>query len=116
MLQNRVDILSTRNIDNVLIQNALSKNIVIDVISFIKTEPVLTSESLKEVQEASAKSGAVTFTSSNAVEAIATSPDLLKTNFFGRKIFFGVFILFSIIVAAYRPPNLFFFNLKTILL
>ncbi len=87
MLQNRINILCTRNIDNALIQDALSKNIVIDVISFIKTEPTLTREVLKEVREASSEYEAVTFTSSNAVEAVATSPDLQKTNLFGQKIF-----------------------------
>jgi uroporphyrinogen-III synthase len=86
MLQNRINILCTRNIDNALIQDASSKNIAIDVISFIKTEPALTSKVLREVQEA-AESEAVTFTSSNAVEAIATIPDLQKTTLVGRKIF-----------------------------
>jgi uroporphyrinogen-III synthase len=87
MLQNRINILCTRNIDNALIQDASSKNIAIDVISFIKTEPALTSEVIKEVQEASAESEALTFTSSNAVEAMATILDLQKTTLVGRKIF-----------------------------
>jgi uroporphyrinogen-III synthase len=87
MLQNRITILCTRSIDNALIQGVSSKNIAIDVISFIKTEPCLTTWVLKEIREASPGSEAVTFTSSNAVEAIATSPDLQKTILAGRKIF-----------------------------
>ncbi|HEV8505807.1 MAG TPA: uroporphyrinogen-III synthase [Chitinophagaceae bacterium] len=87
MLQNRINILCTRNIDNVLIQDGLSKNIAIDVISFIKTEPALTSEVLREVQEASGNCDAVAFTSSSAVEAIAAGLDLQKATIVGRKIF-----------------------------
>jgi uroporphyrinogen-III synthase len=74
--------LCTRNIDNALIQDASSKNIAVEVISFIKTEPALKSEGLKEVQEGSAEFEAVIFTSSNAVEAIAMSLDLKKTKIF----------------------------------
>ena len=87
MPQNRINILSTRSIDNALIQDASSKNIDIDVISFIKTERVLTAGVLNEVQKASAESAAVAFTSSNAVEAVAAGLDLLKTNPFHWKIY-----------------------------
>ena len=87
MPQNRITILSTKSIDNALIQDASSKNIGIDVISFIKTERVLTSGVLNEVQKASGESAVVVFTSSNAAEAIAAGLDLLKTNPFRWKIY-----------------------------
>jgi len=87
MPQNRINILSTRNIDHALVQDASSKNIGIDVISFIKTERVLTSTVLNEVQKALVESATVVFTSSNAVEAIAASLDLPRTNPFRWKIF-----------------------------
>jgi uroporphyrinogen-III synthase len=87
MAQNRVNILCTRDLDEALIQDALSKSIAIDVISFIRPEPALTSEALNEVQKASMRAGAVIFTSVNAVETIVTSLDQQKTNPTGWKIF-----------------------------
>jgi uroporphyrinogen-III synthase len=87
MPQNRINILCTRDLDEALIQDALSKSIAIDVISFIRPEPALTSEALNEVQKASMRAGAVIFTSVNAVETIVTSLDQQKTNPTGWKIF-----------------------------
>jgi uroporphyrinogen-III synthase len=87
MPQNRVNILCTRNFDDALIQDALSKGVAIDVISFIRPEPALTSETLNEIQKASKRSGAVIFTSVNAVETVVTGLDQQKTNPVGWKIF-----------------------------
>ena len=87
MLQNRIHILCTRNIDNALIEHALSGNVAIDVISFIKTEHDVTTELWEKVEDASMKSDALAFTSSNAVEAIATHQDLQKSRLVGHKIF-----------------------------
>ncbi len=87
MPQNRVTILCTRDLDETLIPDALSKGIAIDVISFIRTEPALTSEALAEIQKASKRSGAVIFTSVNAVETIVTGLDQQKTSPVGWKIF-----------------------------
>lgn len=87
MPQNRITILCTRDVDKALLEDASSKNISLDIVPFIKTEPALTSEVLKEVQKSSMRSGAVIFTSSNAVDAIVTSPDLQKTNLVWPKIF-----------------------------
>ena len=87
MPQNRINILCTRDVDDALIQDALSKGIAIDVISFIRPEPALTSGALNEIQKASMQSGAVIFTSVNAVETIVTGLDQQKTNPTGWKIF-----------------------------
>jgi len=61
MPQNRINILSTRDTDEALIQDVLSKGIAIDVVSFIRTEPDLTSETLNEIQKVSTHPGAVIF-------------------------------------------------------
>src|SRR4030095_15417349 len=87
MLQNRIAILCTRNIDKALIQDASSKNIGLDVIPFIKTEPALTREILTEVQKMSIQAEAVIFTSSTAVEALVTGFDAQSSNLFDRKVF-----------------------------
>jgi uroporphyrinogen-III synthase len=87
MPQNRLHILCTRDLDEALIQDALSKSIAIDVISFIMTEPVLISEALDEIQKASMLSGAVIFTSVNAVEITAARLHQQKTNPVGWRIF-----------------------------
>ena len=87
MPQNRINILCTRNVDDALIQDALSKGVAIDVISFIRPEPALTREALNEIQKASMRSGAVILTSVNAVETVVTGLDHQKTNPVGWKIF-----------------------------
>jgi len=87
MPQNRINILCTRNVDDALIQDALSKGVAIDVISFIRPEPALTREALNEIQKASMQCGAVIFTSVNAVETVVTGLDQQKTNPVGWKIF-----------------------------
>jgi uroporphyrinogen-III synthase len=87
MLQNKVTILCTRDLDEALLQDALSKSMAIDVISFIRPEPVLTSEAQNEIQKASRQPGAVIFTSVNAVETVVTGIDQQKTNLIRWKIF-----------------------------
>jgi hypothetical protein len=45
MLQNKISILSTRLLDDEFILDAQSQNLSIDVVSFIKTDPVSSAES-----------------------------------------------------------------------
>ncbi|HET9057752.1 MAG TPA: uroporphyrinogen-III synthase [Chitinophagaceae bacterium] len=71
MQQNKVSILSTRPIDESLIEEAKRLNIEIDILSFIETEPIQTIEVLQEIEYAFLQSTAVVFTSMNAVEAVA---------------------------------------------
>ena len=72
MPQNNISILSTRPIDEAWIKNALSKNISIDVIPFIKTNPALASETLKQIEESLKITASVVFTSVNALEAVVS--------------------------------------------
>jgi len=67
----KASILSTRPIDETLIKEAKSKNILIDVLSFIETEPIDSIEVYEEIEIASLESATVVFTSRNAVEAVA---------------------------------------------
>ena len=73
------------------IQDASSKGIAIDVVSFYQgLEPALTSEAMNEIQKASKRSGVVIFTSINAVEAVVTGLDQQKTALSGGKSFVSV--------------------------
>ena len=87
MPQNRINILCTRDVDEAVMQDALSKGMAIDVTSFIRLEPALTNETLNEIQKASMRPVAVIFTSVNAVETIVAGLDQQKTNPAGWKIF-----------------------------
>jgi uroporphyrinogen-III synthase len=65
------NILSTRPIDEALIKEAKSKNILIDVLSFIETETIDSIEVYEEIENALLESATIVFTSMNAVEAVA---------------------------------------------
>lgn len=71
MQQNNISILSTRPIDDSLIEEAKKLNIEIEELSFIETEPIQTTEVHQEIENALLQSSAVVFTSMNAVEAVA---------------------------------------------
>jgi uroporphyrinogen-III synthase len=71
MQPNKVSILSTRPIDESLIEEAKQLNIETDVLSFIETEAIHTIEIQQEIENALLHSAAVVFTSMNAVEAVA---------------------------------------------
>lgn len=71
MSQDRVSILSTRPLRDSLLQQATASGISIDVLSFIETAPVRSTEVQQEIETALLQSSAVVFTSMNAVEAVA---------------------------------------------
>jgi len=75
MQQNKIFILSTRPIDDPLINEAKHQNIEIDILSFIETVPIRSIEVQQEIENALLKSSAVVFTSMNAVEAVANELD-----------------------------------------
>ena len=75
MQQNKVSILSTRPLNDSLIDEAKQLNIEIGVLSFIETEPIQSIEVQQEIENALLKSSAVVFTSMNAVEAVANELD-----------------------------------------
>ncbi|WP_255153368.1 uroporphyrinogen-III synthase [Ferruginibacter sp. HRS2-29] len=71
-MENSIHILCTRHLDAQLVESAAAKNILIEEISFIATEPVKTVEVQQEIEYALSLSATVVFTSMNAVEAVAT--------------------------------------------
>jgi uroporphyrinogen-III synthase len=71
MQQNKFSILSTRHVGEAWMKDALSQNISVDEIPFIKTNPLLTDKTLREIGQNLTKSSTVVFTSVNAVEAVA---------------------------------------------
>jgi uroporphyrinogen-III synthase len=75
MQQNKIFILSTRPIDDPLINEAKHQNIEIDILSFIETVPIRSIEVQQKLKMHLLKSSAVVFTSMNAVEAVANELD-----------------------------------------
>lgn len=75
MQQNKISILSTRPLDDSLIREAGEMDIEVDVLSFIETETIHTTEVQQEIENALLQSSAVVFTSMNAVEAVANELD-----------------------------------------
>ena len=71
MQQSKITILSTRIIDHPLIREVASNNIIVDSISFIKTEPISSIEKQQEIEHLATMQVSVIFTSVNAVEAVA---------------------------------------------
>jgi len=78
MQQNKISILSTRPLEESLIEEAKELSIEIDVLSFIETETIHTTEVQQEIENALLQSSAVVFTSMNAVEAVADELDGLQ--------------------------------------
>lgn len=74
-MQKRIDILSTRPLPEALIEEAKQKDIWVDEISFIETEPLRSVEVQQEIEQALIKITTVVFTSMNAVEAVAAEID-----------------------------------------
>lgn len=70
-MENSISILSTRPVSEQQIQEAKFKNIIIDLVSFIETEPIENVEVQQEIESALLRPAAVVFTSMNAVEAVS---------------------------------------------
>lgn len=79
MQGNKVEILCTSHIKEELLSKAATKNIFINVQSFIKTETHLSEETKQKIKTLASKRIAVIFTSKNAVNAVvqqlSTIPD-----------------------------------------
>ncbi len=73
-----IKILSTRPVDNLLIEEADEKGIVIDCISFIETSVSINQDKKKQIQTIAQKESTIVFTSMNAAEAIIESLDGIK--------------------------------------
>lgn len=70
MPENKINILCTRPVDDLLQQAAHAKGIVLDTVSFIETEAIQTIAVQQEVEQAAIQLATVVFTSMNAVEAV----------------------------------------------
>lgn len=75
MPESRVNILSTRPVDETLIRQAASKGIQLDTFSFIETHPVQNVEVQQEIEWAGTEEAIVVFTSMNAVDAVTEMLD-----------------------------------------
>jgi uroporphyrinogen-III synthase len=70
-VNNTIQVLCTRPIPEDLVAEAAAKNIRIDILSFIDTEPIESVEVQQDIENALILSATVVFTSMNAVEAVA---------------------------------------------
>ena len=75
MRENKISILSTRPLNDSLVDEAKAAGISIDEFSFIETEPIQTIEVQQEIEQAYLQSATVVFTSMNAVDAVVTWQD-----------------------------------------
>lgn len=66
----KASILVTREVESSWVSKAAEAGILLDVIPFIKTEPVLTVEVQQEIEQAATQYATVVFTSSAAVQAV----------------------------------------------
>jgi uroporphyrinogen-III synthase len=78
MQQNKINILSTRPIEQALIDKAADKNILIESISFIETEPISNQQLKKNICNLNQQSITAVFTSMNAVESVASHLNNIK--------------------------------------
>ena len=72
MAENKIEILCTRPLDNMLIYKATNSGIKMDIISFVETEPVISPEVIQQIQSYGLKKATVVFTSMNAVDAVTS--------------------------------------------
>ena len=70
MQKSKINILSTKSLDDGLIRELNARDILIDVLPFIKTESISSIELQKKIQQVMAMSATIVFTSTNAVEAV----------------------------------------------
>jgi uroporphyrinogen-III synthase len=75
MPPNKITILSTKSLDQLLISDVAEKNIIVDTVPFIKTEPTSSIELQQEIEHLATMETTVIFTSRNAVEAVVAELD-----------------------------------------
>jgi uroporphyrinogen-III synthase len=75
MPENKKTILCTRPVDDLLIKEAKQQGIAIDIIEFIRTEPIVNNELKKRINELANQSLHIVFTSMNAVDAVRSYLD-----------------------------------------
>jgi uroporphyrinogen-III synthase len=75
MPENKIQILCTRPVNDSLLREALQKNIIVDIVPFIETEPIQSVQVQQEIELAFIQATTVIFTSMNAVEAVAAEAE-----------------------------------------
>jgi uroporphyrinogen-III synthase len=70
MEQNKIEVLCTRPLPSMLVEEAAAAGIAIDELSFIETESILSVEVQQEIELVSTEIATVVFTSMNAVDAV----------------------------------------------
>lgn len=75
MQEYKRSILCTRPVNALLVEKANAKGIALDIVSFIETEPVYTTEVQQEIEWAAIELATVVFTSMNAVESVTAMLD-----------------------------------------
>lgn len=78
MQKAKINILSTRPVDEQFIKQAALQNIIVDVKSFIETEVIDSLDIYEEIETALTQTAVVVFTSMNAVDAVAVHLDDYK--------------------------------------
>src|SRR3712207_6093374 len=73
MKDKNIRILSTRPLDNALVNKALGKDIILDSISFIETENIIDQNISDQIGKLAKESFTIVFTSINGAEAVMTS-------------------------------------------
>lgn len=73
MQENKMEILCTRPLNEIILQKAALRNISVDVIPFIETKSLEDAETVQKIQSFNHKNIRAIFTSMNAVEAVRTS-------------------------------------------
>lgn len=77
-MKHSINILSTRPLNTLLIQEADAKGLLIDCISFIETTVSINHEKKEQIQAIAKQESTIVFTSMNAAEAIIESLDGIK--------------------------------------
>ena len=72
MQKNKINILCTRPLPQLLINEVACKSVFIEILPFIKTESILSTQVQQEIQLASVEKVTVVFTSMNAVDTITS--------------------------------------------
>ncbi|HMG82096.1 MAG TPA: hypothetical protein VK559_03595, partial [Ferruginibacter sp.] len=70
MAENKTTILCTRPVNASLLKEAKGHDIAIDIVEFIRTEPIINAKLKKQINELANQSLTIVFTSMNAVEAV----------------------------------------------
>jgi len=98
-----IRILSTRPLDKAFADKALEQNIIIDSISFIRTEEIVDANTSDRIKKLSTKPTTVVFTSMNGVEAVAKN--LIESNLKPAWKIYCIGAATQDLITSYFPSN-----------